>query len=512
MVVDVQEGRSAVEEERVLTLDGRTLPVRLHPVDVDPLVPSEVVGPRRIDGAMEPARERRLHGLLIRVGDGWRVEGTFEPLSSSSIRGGAAALRRALGAPVGSPRLADPTTLDRIRAAFVGGDLRSWQDLVRDARQSVPADPAVQTHGALAAALGPEQDVDALRLAAGLNPDGASELQSLAHLCAQAGRHTLASELLRLLIEIDPSRVDQVVPYGLVLEEAAGAKLALQGIQRLRSGARRGGGGGRWPAADALAGADVDLLCARYESSLGRPEPGALRAAKAVAIYRAHGRVVELSDARHEEGVALVAAGHPRLALDALAESLTLRQEERSPRPAPLARAAEDLARATGLAGQRGDGREPWSRAAELWVLAGDEDAAWIVRIDALPALADAGSSTDDEAYAEGLRVALAAEGRGARWFAELDYALGEARQRAGDHERSNSAYDAARALYEGLGDRLSVGQCLYASAVPLLAMGRVGEARARLDRALGIAVEIEDVESVLIIREQLDAIGRAGL
>ena len=116
------------------------------------------------------------------------------------------------------------------------------REFALDAAGRWPADPAIRTHAALAAApAGPLLD---LQIAVSLNPQGESELLALTLAAEERGRPSLALGWRKLLAELFPYRLDYLPELADLLAEhdqAEGAlRVLLAGLARADSVAMRG--------------------------------------------------------------------------------------------------------------------------------------------------------------------------------------------------------------------------------------------------------------------------------
>ena len=216
----------------------------------------------------------------------------------------------------------------------------------------------------------------------------------------------------------------------------------------------------------------------------------------------------EQADALNNIGVALVQMKRPMRALGPLREAIRIRAEEGI---LSLATSRYNYGKALWDLGRVEAAWEALERSAEDSAAAGRATEALDTRIEGLELLVLRGDRAALESRAQELvdvSSVLPDTPDGRRHYeASVLFELGRSRLRFEDGAGAVAAYDRAQELWDALGRRLEVGQCLYSKATPLVAMERFDRAFAILLDALSIAVELGDTESILIIRDQLPEI-----
>lgn len=505
-IVDVVAADPAVAEASwTRALAGS--PLSLDPVDErPPLVESG--GATREAAARKLATTLRIPWLVVREEGGWRAVAAWDGRRAGRIRDGlrepASALTAALEPAATLSRLAPVAAVHALRQAFLDGPHEPWSEQLAQLLTRWPADPAPRLHAALPALLRGEEPPDPLL------PGAVDELHALALASEQRGRPAVASALLQVALATEPQRTDLLVVLARTTEAGGGAALARDTLLPFLRGLDPPPAAYQAPEdrPSALPAADVFQVLGRLEHQLGHTGVALRHLGEAGRRYATLRDSERWGDTRHEEGICHHDEGRPRLAVAALEDAVTQRRNEHPPRLHAVATALENRARALAAAeGARGIAAA-FDEAADAWDEAGEREAALTVRIDALPAQVDAEHLAAVESRAASIRGSILEDGDASRWLAELDYALGEARSRAGASALAIGAYDAARSFYAAVGDRLSVGQCDFATAIPLLALGQPEEALVRLERARTAAMELGDIESVLAIGEYLERLG----
>ena len=534
LVVAESEGSSEALADGSATGLSRAialLPFRSWPAEVEASLRSLLVSARGPTAQLrEAAEKRRIPWLLVRDEDGLRIETTRHGKvlwrltlpARRPIRAAVRGLRQAMRPPRGvapvasSPlldvddtRLAEAAVLGRLRELALGTGRLEHREAALDAAGRWPADPAIRTHAALAAAPASPLLSD-LQVAVQLNPEGESELFALTLAAEQRGRPSLALGWRKLLAELFPERLDYLPELADLLADHDQAEL---GLRMLLAGLARGDGAvmkslpsGTTPheSPKALPYADLSFTVGWYLALAEDWELAAHNYLDAEALYGSLGRPRERSDALNNAGVAMVEAGRPLAAATSLRSAVELRSQQASPDRA--ATSSYNLARALADADRLGRALRAYEEAAQSYRQAGLEIEAIETQIERLALLARDGQSPAFERAGAELLLLLEQPGQPQELeaLASLWFEIGRGRDSMGFREKALSAYRQSLALWRQLSRRLEEAQVLYSMALPHVALLRFSEAHQSLVEALVIAVELGDSVSILAIRSQV--------
>ncbi len=521
LVVDLRDGVDPAAGEAALTRAFAAGPIRCWPVDAAPLVPAEFVGAERLARAAEEALRVRRPWLLVRGPSGLDLraaqDGELAWTCDAPEGGSAESLveqaHRAVGGDRPPPALAPVATVKQLRALFLAEDYDAWEQALRAAVATFPGDPALRVQDALRIDWPPSGPPDELRVASLSGQEGENELFALAQAAIVVERPDLALRLVGLHRALDPERGDllaiEVELAGDLGGDEVGYERALAALDTLGPVV---GMGPLRPESDqrALTALDLRFQLGWRAHGTARLDLSARAFEDCADLAKRLGLTADLARCRHEEGIVQAEAGRPRLAVAALREAVGLLVSARE--GGERSRSREDLARALLLADRPADAREEFLTLADELEGQGDPVGAFHLRRDSLEALGKMGDAQAVGKYARELErsvTALAGDLR-LRELADLHWEEGAALQEAEDDEGAIVAFQAALEGYRRLELRLEEGQTLYSLASPHLGRGRVQQSVDYLREALAISRELDDVESVVVILDQLAAMGFA--